>query len=175
MSQPSAAMRPSLTREMLDDAFVEMSGLIMRQHVVVEMVVFGQAAIMLQFPEVATTDMVDVRIDAAHGAVQQAAHAIANRRGWLTSWLSEQGTASLPDHQSLKVYGPYPTREKLGLRVYVARPECLLAANLYSCRDADRAHIILLAHHLKITSPMALSETFRSFYPGHQPEAHRDA
>src|ERR1044072_4949494 len=102
MRQPPPAMRPSLTREMLDDAFVEMSGLIMRQHVVGEMVVFGQAAIMLQFPEVATTDMVDVRIDAAHGAVQQAARAVATRRGWLFSWLSEQVPASLPPRRSLK-------------------------------------------------------------------------
>jgi hypothetical protein len=175
MSQPYAAVHPLFTRQLVDDAFIEMSSLIMRQHVVGEIVVFGQAGIMLQFTEVTTTDKVDVRIDAAHAAVQQAAQTVAAHRGWLASWLSEQATASLPERQSLKVYGAYPSREQLGLRVYVARPECLLAGKLYTCRDTDRADAVLLANHLKIKTPTGLSDLFRSFYPRHQPEPHRDA
>src|ERR1044072_8600661 len=170
MSEPLAVMGPSLTRAMVEDAFIEIGGLVLRQHVVGEIIVFGDAGIMLQFDQFAATDSIDVPLDAASNAVTDAAQKIAARRGWSPLWLNAQSSAQLPQRQSLKVHGAYPNREQLGLRVYVARPECLLAAKLFTCRDSDRADVILLASALGIRSATTLSDLFRSFYPRHQPE-----
>jgi hypothetical protein len=159
---------------MIEDAFHEVGGLVLRQHVVGEIIVFGDAGIVLHYGAT-TVESVDVRIDAAQTAVSEAARTVAARRGWPPLWLDAQGGAQLPERQSLQVHGAYPSRETLGLRVYVARPECLLAAKLFTCRDSDRADVIRLASALRIKSPTGLNEVFRSFYPRHQPEPISDA
>jgi len=165
------------TRAMIDEAFEQMGERLSRQHVVGELVVYGQAAILLQFDddELVTTTDVDVRIDAHHGAIEKAAHEIARQHGWLRSWLSEAMTAYLPRRQSIRLFEMYPTAQRVGLRVWVALPEFLLALKLDACRHDDLNDAILLAKHVRYNHPAALGELFRSFFPDPPPDPIRDA
>jgi hypothetical protein len=65
---------------------------------------------------------VDAVIGGAHGAVQQAAHEIARRRGWPTGWLNEGVSIYLAQRRDLRLHANYPDDSRVGLRVYVAAP-----------------------------------------------------
>lgn len=82
-----------LTRDVIEAAFRDMGEILLRERTVGEIAVYGGAAILLQFDATFATRDVDAVIGGAHVAVQRAAHEVARRRGWPTSWLSEAVSA----------------------------------------------------------------------------------
>ena len=109
---------------------------------------FGGAAIMLQFEVNFHTGDVDARVETGdRGAVMTAAAQVARRHGWLRSWFSEAVTTYLGTDDGTTFYGSYPSESRVGLRIYVAKPDYLLAMKLLAMRigTRDEADAILLA------------------------------
>src|ERR1700722_6451464 len=125
------AMTQELSRATVEDAFREIGEILFRAGKLAEIAVYGGAAIMLQFEVRFRTRDVDAQVQSGdHGALMEAARAVAERRGWLRSWLSEAVTVYLGQPGGTALHGAYPSTARTGLRVYVARPDYLLAMKL---------------------------------------------
>jgi hypothetical protein len=143
-----------------------------------EIAVYGGAAIMLQFEvEFRTTD-VDAHVESGdHGALMQAAREIAEHRGWLRSWLSEAVTVYLGEPGGTTLHGSYPSETRAGLRVYVAKPDYLLAMKLRAMRIGarDEEDAALLARASKIFTFDAMVTLLHRYFPKEPPDARRAA
>jgi hypothetical protein len=85
-----------------------------------------------------------------------AATEVARRHGWLRSWRSEAVT-------------------RVGLRIYVAKPDYLLAMKLLAMRigTRDEADAILLARASGITTVDAMLRLLQRYYPKETPDPRR--
>jgi hypothetical protein len=82
-----------LSREDEEDAFREIGEIPVRDGKIAEIAVYRGAAILLQFEASFRTADVDASVDGGdHGALMAPAARVAERRGWLRSWLSEAVT-----------------------------------------------------------------------------------
>lgn len=91
-----AAARPTVFyRATVEDAFWEVGEILCRQHGIGEITVFGSVGLLLQDYISNSTPDVDIRIDTNHGAVVLAIQEVADRRGWLRSWMNEAATQYL--------------------------------------------------------------------------------
>jgi hypothetical protein len=160
-------MTAALTREAIEDAFREMGEILVRQRKVGEIAVYGGAAILLQFDATFATRDVDAVIEGAHGAVQSAAQEVARRRDWPTGWLSEAVSAYLPRNRDLRSHASYPSESRVGLRVYVAPPEYILAMKLAALRvrSRDLEDAAMLARETGRTTAEALRDLHARFFP----------
>ena len=113
-------MSGSLNKEGLLELLDELSERLRRKKTRASIYIVGGAAMALAFDRSRTTHDIDARIDArhrrttsthdidaridaGHGALVEAVHHIANRRGLPTSWLNDQATPHLPmarDHRA---------------------------------------------------------------------------
>jgi hypothetical protein len=167
-----------LSREAVEDAFREMGEILSRTGKVAEIAVYGGAAIMLQFEVVFRTTDVDARVESGdHGALMQAARDVADRRGWLRSWLSEAVTMHLGEPGGTALHASYPSGARVGLRVYVARPDYLLAMKLRAMRigSRDEDDAAMLTRAGNITSFDAMLSLLHKYFPKEPPDARRIA
>src|SRR5580658_1971228 len=144
-----------LSKTAVEDAFRELGEILVRAGKTAEIAVYGGAAIMLQFEVTFRTTYVDAHVESGdHGALMQAAREIAERRGWLRSWLSEAVTMYLGEPGGTTLYRSYPSDARAGLRVYVAKPDYLLAMKLRAMRvgSRDEADAALIARASQITT-----------------------
>ena len=162
-----------LSRQDVEAAFREMGELLVRARKVAEVAVYGGAAIMLQFEVSFLTGDVDVRVETGdHGAVMNAAAEVARRHGWLRSWFSEAVTAYLGTDDGTKFHGSYPSETRVGLRVYVAKPDYLLAMKLRAMRigTRDEADAMMLAYASGITTVDAMLALLKRYFPRETPD-----
>lgn len=68
-----------------------------------------------------------------------------------------------------------PNDQRVGLRVYVASADNLLALKISASRAHDLRHAVTLARVIGMTTVGALSELFSTYFPNHQADAVRDA
>ncbi len=128
-----------LSKTAVEDAFRELGEILARTGKMAEIAVYGGTAILLQFEVTFRTTDVDAHVESGdHGALMQGAREVAERRGWLRSWLSEAVTMYLGEPGGTTLYGSYPSDARVGLRVYVAKPDYLLAMKLRAMRIASR-------------------------------------
>lgn len=127
-----------LTRQEIEQALEELGALLARQNKVGEIAIYGGTAILLQFEATFRTHDLDVTINAEHGAVTQGAQEIALGRGWPGSWLNEAVTMYVGPEPDTQFYRTFPEAGAPGLRVFVARPEYLLAMKLAALRTTGR-------------------------------------
>jgi len=167
-----------LTREAVEDAFREMGEILSRTGKLAEIAVYGGAAIMLQFEVTFRTRDVDAHVQSGdHGALMQAAREVAERRGWLRSWLSEAVTVYLGEPGGTSLYGSYPNDARVGLRVYVAKPDYLLAMKLRAMRvgSRDEADAAMLARASNAVSFDVMMALLKKYFPREPPDARRVA
>lgn len=170
-------MLPVSTDEIIQ-ALREMGELLFLDRKVGEIVVYGGAAILLQFEATFRTHDVDVHVESGdHGAVMQAAHAVAQRRGWLRSWLSEAVITNLGSVEGKALHASYPSETRVGLRVYAGKPDYVLAMKLRSLgmgsRDGDDA--VLLARITGIRTFEQKIKLLRPYFPKALPDPRRCA
>ena len=167
-----------LSRAVVEDAFRELGEILVRAGKTAEIAVYGGAAILLQFEvEFRTTD-VDAHVQSGdHGALMQAAKEIAERRGWLRSWLSEAVTVYLGEPDGTTLHGSYPSETRAGLRVYVAKPDYLLAMKLRAMRigTRDEEDAALLARASKLSTFEAMITLLHRYFPKEPPDVRRAA
>ena len=169
-------MSQQLSRQDVEAAFREMGELLVRAGTVAEIAVFGGAAIMLQLAVNFHTGDVDARVETGdHGAVMTAAAEVARRHGWLRSWFSEAVTTYLGTDDGTTFFGSYPSESKVGLRIYVAKPDYLLAMKLLAMRigTRDEADAILLARASGITTVDSMIRLLQRYYPKETPDPRR--
>jgi hypothetical protein len=112
-----------------------------------------------------------------HGALMAAAAQVAERRGWLRSWLSKALTVNLSGERGTSLHGSYPSETRVGLRVYVARHEYLLAMKLRAMRVGRREEqdAALLAHSCGIASLDGMLALLERYFPKEPPDPRRIA
>jgi hypothetical protein len=168
----------ALSRSDVESAFREMGDILVRAGKVADIAVYGGAAIMLQFEVTFRTADVDAKVESGdHGALMQAAHDVATRRGWLRSWLSEAVTVYLGEPGGTSLYGSYPDEARVGLRVYVAKPDYLLAMKLRALRigTRDEADAVMLAKSSGIMTFDGMIALIGLYFPKEPPDARRVA
>ena len=108
------------------------------------------------------THDIDAVILDNHGAVASAVHEVAERRGLPTSWLNEQGSASVPKREDRRgrVVFDHPS-----LRVTAASPERMLVMKTMSARPTDIPDLRLLIEMLGYSTPDQVLETAASVFP----------
>ena len=159
-------------RETIIAALTEVGEELHRRRKVGDVAVFGGSAMLLQFGTEFVTRDVDAVIDAEHGEVTRAVQEVARTRGWPSSWLNEGVSVYLsPDHRAgVSLYGEFPSPQRVGLRVYVAKPEYLLALKLRALRIGTRdvSDVLTLARHLDIRTLDGLLAVIGRTFP-HEP------
>lgn len=159
------------TRESVVSAFTEVGERLFQRRKVGDIAVFGGSAMILQFDVDFVTHDVDAVIDSEHGEVIAAVHDVARRRGWESSWLNEGVSVYLSQQRTsaTRLYGEFPSAERVGLRVYVATAPYLLAMKLQAFRVGRRDvdDIVVLARHLGLSTVDELAEVAAVNFPDH--------
>ena len=153
---------PLVDRAEVDAAFQALAQRLHVQGLHGELYVFGGTSMVYLGARDATHD-VDSRIDRAHGALIEAAHAIADERGWPRSWMNEQGTPYLPSTRDAR---PSVVFSAPGLVVRSASPEVLLAMKASSLRKVDLRDVVFLAEYLGLRSAQEIVAIHDRWYPG---------
>jgi len=171
-------MMQELSKAAVEDAFREMGEILVRAGKTAEIAVYGGAAILLQFEVTFRTTDVDAHVESGdHGALMLAAKEVAERRGWLRSWLSEAVTMYLGEPGATTLHGNYPSETRVGLRVYVAKPDYLLAMKLRAMRIGrrDEEDAALLARASNIATFDAMVTLLARYFPKEPPDERRAA
>ena len=129
--------------ELLD----ELSERLMRKNARASIYIVGGAAMALAFDRSRTTHDIDERIDTGHGALVEAVHEIAHRRGLPKSWLNDQATPKMPMAPDRRARTLYASEY---LTVTGASGEHILGMKLESGRAFDQRDVITLVKHLNI-------------------------
>ena len=140
-------MRGSLSRDELLEVLDELSERLERKKVRASIYIVGGAAMSLAFDRTRTTHDIDGRIDEGHGALIEAVHEIAHRRGLPTSWLNDQATPKMPMARDERARTVYASEY---LTVTGASGEHILGMKLESGRAFDQQDVVTLVKHLKI-------------------------
>lgn len=130
---------PAFTAEALGDAFDELGRLAHEAGRVVDVAVYGGSCLMLVSNfRIATADVDAVAAPDDQGFLDDAARAVAARRGWPRDWLNDGVRTYLsPLVDGLEqhaLFRTYPGEETPGLRVFVPTAEYMLAMKLMALR-----------------------------------------
>lgn len=161
-------MAQSLTAADVRAALSEIGEILLRGGKVGEIALYGGSAILLQFEASFRTADVDAVVQSGdHTAILDAARAVAARRGWLRSWFSEAVANYLADNPATTFHGSYPSESRPGLRVYVARPDYLLAMKLRAMRvgTRDEADAAMLARACGLATAEQFVQLVQTFFP----------
>lgn len=93
-----------------------------------------------QFDVSFTTRDVDAVVESEHGGLMDPIHEVGRGRGWKPIWPNESVNVYLsPQAKDQRTaYGVFPSEARVGLRVYVDKPEYLLAMKLRALRGGSR-------------------------------------
>jgi hypothetical protein len=162
-----------LMREDIEAGFRELGDLARTAGKVIDLAVYGGVAIILSFDARPATRDVDAVARGDPQFVREAVAQIARSRGWTERWLNDavKGFLSERDSQSLTLFRTYPSEATPGLRVYLARPEYLLAMKCIAMRvdqsesSRDRDDIKALITHLGLTRTDQVLDIVTRYYP----------
>lgn len=165
-----------LDPETLRDAFHELGTLAAERGKVIDIAVYGGAALMLASNFRIATQDVDAVADEDQGTIDEFAREIAARRQWPVDWLNDGVRTYLSPNvdglaQDHELFASYPDESAPGLRVFVPTPAYLLAMKLMAMRiDAaggsqDLDDLVNLLAINRIESPAELVGFAATFYP----------
>lgn len=165
------------TRETIVEALTEVGETLYRRRKIGDIAMFGGSAMILQFNLDFVTQDIDAIIQQEHGEVISAVHDVARRRGWPTGWLNEGVSVYLSAEHAgaMTLYGEFPNSDRVGLRVYVAKPEYLLAMKLRALRVGRRDidDVVTLARHLGVRTIEGLSRIVARNFPNEPLDARK--
>lgn len=166
-----------MNKNTLHTLFGQMGQLIADQNKVIEIAVYGNAAMHLIFDgnQFDSGDKVDyLPISADTEALDAAEYIIRTNYNLDRSWFTDSikritSPVKNEDHEDMWMYGDFPA-ENPGLRVYVANPDYLLSMKsiCFNAHDAEELHgLWTLISETKINSMKTLNEKIAQYYPGH--------
>lgn len=168
-------MERRLTRDDLEEAFRALGEMARAADRIVEIAVYGGAALVLLFPGRAATKDVDAVILNDPAWLRAAAAELAEARGWPADWLNDavKGWLSHRDAEpgAKRLMRTYPSETAPGLRVLVANPHYLFAMKCLAMRISgvgetqDRSDILALAHTIGIVDADAAMDLLSGYYP----------
>lgn len=174
---------PRLTAAIVESAFEELANLARAESKVIDVALYGGAALLLvsNFRE-ATFDVDAVASDDNQIDLERFAGVVATRRGWQADWLNDQVFPFLSDkaegvsaHHEL--FRNYPSAGAPGLRVYVPTVEYMCALKLIALRidasgDAkDLDDLVHLTALLALDTPEAALALVRQYFDGQSASA----
>jgi hypothetical protein len=141
----------------------------------IEIAVYGGSALLLTLNRQISTGDVDAVFEKDKGFVKKLAIEIAEEFGWDENWLNDgvKGWLSArdADPEVKFLFKTYPSEERPGLRVFVAKPEYLFAMKSRAMRvggvdsSSDIEDIKLLAREIGITNSEDALILVGKFYP----------
>ena len=155
--------RPALSKAELLELLDMLSERLHRARAVARLYVVVGACMALAFDRGRSTEDIDVRVDAGHTALLDAAREIARERGLPQDWLNEQAMSAIDlgtDERARTLY------ESPHLVVTGASAQYLLAMKLAAGRDKDITDIEHLLDHLKISRADDALAIFQAVIPG---------
>jgi hypothetical protein len=165
-----------LTRDALQQAFMELGTLARAEGKVIDLAVYGGSALMLASNFRETTRDVDGVVGADQSLIDRLAAAVAANRGWPADWLNDgvrtylsPNVEGVSEHHQM--FRSYPSEQEPGLRVFVPTAEYILAMKLMAMRldetagKSDRDDIINLLDVVEIETPEAAIDFAAGFYP----------
>ena len=162
-----------LTRADIEAAFGELGELARSAERVVDVAVYGGAAMILTFPARPATRDVDAVVRGDSSFLRDAVASVARSRGWSDRWLNDavKGFLSERDPQSVTLFRSYPSEAASALRVFLAQPEYLLAMKCIAMRvseaesSPDRDDIKALLRHLGLKTVDQVLDIIARYYP----------
>jgi hypothetical protein len=163
-----------ITREQVEGAFADLGRIARDAGKIVDIAVFGGVALMLTFPARATTRDVDAVALNDQSFLREAVKHVAAVRDWPEDWLNDAVKGFLSERQFepgvMQPFRSYPSEAEPGLRVYIARPEYLLAMKCIAMRldtpaPRDVEDIRLLVRHLRLTKAADVLDIVVAYYP----------
>lgn len=153
---------PLLSRQQLEGALRALAAVLRDRHLAGQIYLFGGGALVLAFDARDATRDLDGRIDQHHGAVHDAALAVADGLNLPRHWLNEGGTAFLPrgdDPEASVVY------RDAWLTVFAASAPVLLAMKARARRAQDVADTVFLAELLGLTTAAEIESVHDQHFP----------
>lgn len=166
-----------ITREDLEGLFLELGQLAIADDRLVELAVYGGAALILVFPARPATRDVDAVVLEDATWIRNAVARIKEARGddldddWLNDGVKGFLSARDRAEDAKTLFRSYPSEDEVGLRVFVATPEYLLAMKCMAMRLGgiegrhDKGDIIALIRHLKLNSADQALGIVAKYYP----------
>lgn len=139
--------------------------------VIVDMAVYGGAALALVFDLRQATRDVDAVVRGSQEFLRRAAGEIAEEEGWPADWLNDGVKGFLSHHEELRALTEFQASNEGGLRLYVPVPEYLFAMKCMAMRpegiegSRDIADIEALADKIGVTDMDAALTLVEQFYP----------
>ena len=139
--------------------------------VIVDMAVYGGAALALVFDLRQATRDVDVVVRGSQEFLRRAAGEIAEEEGWPADWLNDGVKGFLSHHEELRALTEFQASNEGGLRLYVPVPEYLFAMKCMAMRpegiegSRDIADIEALADKIGVADMDAALTLVEKFYP----------
>ncbi|MDH4082091.1 MAG: DUF6036 family nucleotidyltransferase [Nitrospira sp.] len=139
--------------------------------VIVDMAVYGGAALALVFDLRQATRDVDAVVRGSQEFLRRAAGEIAEEEGWPADWLNDGVKGFLSHHEELRALTEFQASNAGGLRLYVPVPEYLFAMKCMAMRpegiegSRDIADIEALADKIGVASTDAALALVEKFYP----------
>lgn len=164
-----------LTREDVEGGFLHLAHEAVAASKVIDLAVFGGVAMMLTLPARPATRDVDAIALNDPTFVREAAKRVARERGWPEDWLNDAAKGFLSERQtdpsSMSLFRTYPSEQEPGLRVFIARPEYLLAMKCIAMRldssggSRDVEDIKALVSLLDLTKVEEVLNIVAHYYP----------
>lgn len=161
----------------LEGLFLELGEMARADEKIVEIAVYGGAALILSFPARPATRDVDIVMHGDAAWIRWAAARIKDAHGedLDDDWLNDgvKGFLSAQDGQdwAKRLFRSYPSEDEPGLRVFVATPEYLLAMKCMAMRlggaegSHDKGDIIALIGDLGLETPEQTIQIVSRYYP----------
>ena len=139
--------------------------------VIVDMAVYGGAALALVFDLRQATRDVDAVVHGAPEFLRRAVAEVADEEGWPVDWLNDGVKGFLSHVEQLQALNLFQASTEGGLRLYVPVPEYLFAMKCMAMRPEgiegshDIADIEALAGHAGIADVAGALSLVEAFYP----------
>lgn len=138
---------------------------------VVDLAVYGGAALALSFDMRVSTRDVDAVVRGSPDFVRSCGAIIAEEEGWPANWLNDGVKGFLAAKEEMRLMQEFRAADGKGLRVFVPSPEYLFAMKCMAMRaegidgSHDISDIEALAEIAKIPDAKSALELVESFYP----------
>jgi hypothetical protein len=163
-----------LTRADIEAAFGELGQAAHAAGKVIDLAVVGGGAIVLLFEARPATRDVDAVASGDMVFLREAVRQIAQARGWKEDWLNDSVKGFLSarhgEPEVMKLFRAYPKEGEAGLRVFIARPEYLLAMKCLAMRvgspiSRDVDDIRMLVRRLGLSNTDQVLDIVADYYP----------
>jgi hypothetical protein len=168
---------PTLTHDVLHDVLAELGILAQAEGKVIDVAIYGGAALALVSNfRISTRDVDAVADNEGQRTIERLARDVAAKRGWSSDWLNDEvfpflsdSVGSLDQHHAY--FRSYPSEHEPGLRVFVPTAEYILAMKLMAMRigvegsDKDRMDIVHLLDLVGLSTRDEIIDFVASFYP----------